>query len=133
MGLQSFFREVAFGFDGCFASAGSGCDGLTIERIGHVAGCKYARHTGAGCHAFGDDVAGFVGLDPWAEQVAVGLMTDGQEEAVDGNVEVFLLGRAFLANEVCALHSGFTKEAHGVGLEEHFDLGIFEHAVLHGL
>lgn len=81
----------------------------------------------------GLDVAQFVGFHPGFEEVAIWLVPDGQEEAVDGDVGGVFVLHAFLMNEVCTLHAICSEKSGDIGLEEDFDVRRFRHTGLHGL
>ena len=58
-------------------------------------------------------------------------MPDGQEETVDGKVEAFLLLSAHVTHQMCAFHSTFAIESHGVGVIKDFDVLPLTHTFLH--
>ena len=60
-------------------------------------------------------------------------MTDGQEEAVDGDIKQFLLVGTLEAHQMGAFHAVVTEEAHRVGIEQDLDLLVILDALLHGL
>lgn len=102
-------------------------------RVGHVAGGKHAGQNGARAVVFGDNVARFVARQRGTEQLAVGAVTYGEEETVDGQVVGALFGRALLMHEVCAFHAALAIKSERIGLKKHFDFRIVQHALLHGL
>ena len=51
-------------------------------------------------------------------------MAYGEEESVDGNVEVLFVFGADVFNEVGAFEVLLTEEAGGVGVEQDLDFGI---------
>ncbi len=65
------------------------------------------------------------------EKLGVWVMTDCKEEAVDRNVDVLLVFFSFVFYEMCAFYKFVTVKTRGVGIEEHLDLRIVEHALLH--
>ena len=75
-------QQKPFGFKGGFAARGGSGDGLTEVRVLHVAGGKYAVHTGGGAVGLGDDVALRVQLDLPRKQLGDGRVSDGHENAV---------------------------------------------------
>ena len=58
-------------------------------------------------------------------------MTNGEEEAVNGNVEKLLIRFSCTSYEVCSLYAVFSKESERVAFEEDFNFLIVEDAVLH--
>ena len=60
-------------------------------------------------------------------------MTDGKEEAVDGQVVPSFVAFTLPVYKMCSLHSVLSVEAKRVRLEEHLYLLVAEHAVLHNL
>ena len=60
-------------------------------------------------------------------------MTDGEEEAVDGNVNHLLIGLALALHEMSTLNPVFTEEAQRVVLEQNLDVLTIHHALLHHL
>ena len=101
--------------------------------IGHVAGGKDARHTCARRAFLGQDVARRIRLDPRLEDVRVRLVTDGEEEAIDGDVHLLLIGFAFSLHKMRTLHTAFAKEPDGVVLKQHGDVRRVHHTLLHHL
>jgi hypothetical protein len=78
----SFRFQKTLRFDSRHAARAGGGDGLAVSSVLHVAGVKYAGDIGARA-AFGDDVTLGVGLDLALEDLGIGDVADGQEEAVD--------------------------------------------------
>ena len=65
----------------------SGCrDGLTIDGVGNVAACKHTGDVGLGCGMLYDDITLGIAFECGAEDIAVGMMADGKEQTVDGQV-----------------------------------------------
>ena len=60
-------------------------------------------------------------------------MADGEEEAVDLDVEVVFLRCALLAHDVSALHAVLAEEAHGVAFKEDLDVLLVSHPLLHNV
>ena len=54
-------------------------------------------------------------------------------DSISFNVTEFLVGFAFAVHKVCTLHLAFARELDRVMLEEHLDLGVVEHTLLHDL
>lgn len=61
--------EVSLCLKSGLAAGSGGGDGLTIGRIGYVAGSIDAGDAGAGRCSLGDDVSHLIGLDVWLEDV----------------------------------------------------------------
>ena len=131
--------QVALGFEGGLATTTGSDDGLAIDGIGAVASSEdawqgFSRIGGRGYarrSVDGADVACLVDSHEWAEHIGVGLVANGEEEAVDGQVVAFLIGLAFAAHHMGSLHTAFAIEANGVVFEEHFYLLVLEDALLH--
>src|SRR5689334_20995868 len=79
----SFGFEITLGFHGGHAARAGGGDGLAVSAILHVAGMEHAGNVGARA-AFRDDVAFRIGFDLAPENLGVGNVPDGHEEAVYG-------------------------------------------------
>ena len=132
-GSERIGHEEALDIESCPASGGGGSDGLTVDGIGYVAGSKHARDVGGGSGQIGNDVALLIGGYA-GEELCVGLMAYGEEESVDGNVEVLFVFRCrrFSTRWAPSRYS-LTEEAGGVGVEQDLDFGIVEYALLHHL
>ena len=61
---------------------------MSVMRVGHVAGGKYAGKGSARCAVDGLDVTRLVGFQPRLEHIAVGLVAYSEEETVDNVLEV---------------------------------------------
>ena len=81
--------------------------------------------------AFGEDIARLVGLDPRDEQLTVRVMANGEEEPVNSNVVVALVGKSAPVDDVRAFHSIRTEESFGVRFEQDFDFGVRHDLLLH--
>ena len=125
--------QETLGFHGCLASACCGADGLTVVRVGYVTGSEDSGNVGAWGGAVGLDVTLGIGLDGRLEQVAVGLVSYGQEEAVNGKVIALFVRLAKVADHMRSLQLGLAVESQRVVLEQDFDLRVVEHALLHDL
>ena len=123
--------EIALGLERGLASAAGGYDGLTVGGVGTVAGGKYALDIGAWRCAQGLDVPLLVHVYLSAELVGVGLVADGEEEAVDGQIVVTLIGFATSCHQVGTLYAVVAIESFGVVLVEDFYLWIFLDAASH--
>ena len=104
------------------AAAGCCSDGLTIYGVGNISSYEYSRHLSAWCSVNLLDVAHFVGIEPLFEYIAIGLVSNGEEETIDGNVNQFLVSFALSLHKMCAFHSIFTKQSNGVVLEKNLDV-----------
>ena len=125
--------EVSVCFDGGFAAGGSRYDGLSVVGVSTVACREDTRDVRAGAVALHLDIALLIAVEIVGKEVGVGLVSDGEEEAVNLYMANLLLGCAFLIDEVCSLHLWFARQAQCVVLEEDFYLGIGEHTLLHDL
>ena len=123
--------QIALGLESGLATAGSGCDGLAVVRVGHVACGKDAGQLGAWCAVDGLDVSHLVGLQVIFHEVAVRFMADGEEESVDGNVDHLLVGFALAFHQVSTLDTVLTKQSHGVVLKQYLNILGILHALLH--
>ena len=101
--------------------------------VGHIAGGKHTGHVGAWSHANGLDIASLIGFNPRLEHIAVGLVTNGQEETIDGQVVALLVGLTLALDKVCALNTVLAVQAKGVVLKEHLDILGFHDTFLHHL
>ena len=83
--------EVAVGFDGGFAAGGSSHHGLAIVGVGTVACREDTRDVRAGAVALHLDIALLIAVEIVGKEVGVGLVSDGEEEAVDLDMANLLL------------------------------------------
>ena len=60
-------------------------------------------------------------------------MTNSQEEAVDGNIDQFLVGFALTLHQMSTLHTILAEEPQRVVFKEHLNVLTFHHALLHHL
>ena len=70
------------------------------------------------------DVARLVGVEILAEDLGVGVVTDSEEESVDGNVIVLLIGFALALHYMSSLNTVVAEETGDIVFEENLDLGI---------
>ena len=131
--LQIVLCEPALCLKSCLTSRTCGYDGLTVCGVGAVTGSEYAVNVGAGRTVLSLDVASLVTLNSRTEYVCVGLVTDGEEEAVDGDVVMFLVSLTLALNDVSTLYAVLTEEALGVVLIENLNLLVVLHALLHNV
>lgn len=115
------------------ATACSCCDCLTIVRIGNVAGSKYAGHIGARSIAYGLDISYLVEVESLFEHIAVRLVTDSKEEAVDRQIVFLLVGFALALNEVSTLNTVLAVKAECVVLKQNFYVLSLLYTALHNL
>lgn len=102
-------------------------------RISAVTGSKDTGHVGTRTITVHKDISLRITVKIVLEDICVRMMTDRQEESVDVNMLDGFIGFAFSEDEVRALHFSFTRQLEGVMLEEDFDLGVIEYALLHDL
>lgn len=131
--LQIVLCEPALCLKGCLTSRTCGYDGLAVCGIGAVTGSEYAVNVGTGRTVLSLDVASLVTLNGRTEYVCVGLVTDGEEEAVDGDVVMFLVSLTLALNDVSTLYAVLTEETLGVVLIENLNLLVVLHALLHNV
>ena len=79
-------RQVLACVHGSMTAASGSRDGLAIDGVGNVAAGKHARNVGLGCGVLDDDIALGIAFECGAEYIAVGMMADGKEQTVDGQV-----------------------------------------------
>ncbi len=115
--LSLVLREESLGVERGPASGSCGGDGLAVSRVGDVSG---GEHAGDVCRCgvgLRDDVSFGVELDLVVEEVGVGLVSDGEEESVDVDVEGLFLRGAQVSDEVRALQSVVgSEQSGGVGV-----------------
>ena len=90
--LEAVLAEVALSFDGSLTARSSSCHGLAVEGIGDVASGIDPRDTSARRSAFGLDVADLIDVDILSEEFGVGVVTDGEEEAIDREIYTLFIG-----------------------------------------
>ena len=100
-------------------------------RVGTVAGGKHTGNIGAWCVALRLDVARLVQLQPLLENLGVRLMSDSQEETVDGQVVALFVCLAFSLDEVSTFDTVFSIESQRVVFIENLNLLIAFNALLH--
>ena len=83
--------EELFHVDSGTAASCSSHDGLTVMRVGDIAGSKHTFNVSRGVVAREFDVALLVQINLTAQEFGIGTVANGEEEAVDGDVEQFLL------------------------------------------
>ena len=106
---------------------------LAVAGVGHIASGIYTGHVGGGRGTLSEDVARLVSVEVLAEDFRVGIVADGEEESVDGDVVVLLVGFALALHHVGSLNAVVAEEAGDVVLEENLNLGVLHDAVLHDL
>ena len=82
-------QQIAFGLDGGLTAGTCCADGLTVGGVSTVACHEDAGQLGAWGAVNLLQIANFVSVQPFLEDVGVGLVADGQEEAV--NLDVYQL------------------------------------------
>src|SRR5690606_1516764 len=108
-------------------------DGLTIDIIRHVAGCEHTRNIGAWRAGLRLQVAAILRLKLTDEKLGRRRMADGDKDAVGRNFS------NFAGLEVFNLRAGYAARLFRADdfldhrIPDHFDLRIFEEAVLHYL
>ena len=107
--FQPLPGEVLFHVDGSAAACSGSSDGLAVVRVGNVAGSKHALNVSGGVVARQADVALLVEVNLATKEPGVGTVADGEEKAVNGDVEHFLLVGALGAHQVGTLHAVVAK------------------------
>src|SRR5690242_10158803 len=79
-------REEALGVDRRRAAGARGGDRLPVARVGDVAGGEDALDVGARRRAFDDEVTDLVHRQLAAKQVGVGFVSNGEEDALAGEL-----------------------------------------------
>ena len=129
--LEPVFAEVTLSFDSRLTARSCSRDGLTIERIGYVTSSEDARDAGAWRSSFGLDVADFIDFDIVREELGIGVMTDGEEEAVDGEVYTLFIGLTQTLDQMCTFDTIFPIKTERVVLIEDSDLLVGCDALAH--
>src|SRR5690606_5848806 len=71
----------------CAHTSGAGsCYGLTVNAVGSVAGSEYAFDIRAGCTGYHLNVSRFVQVEVVGEDIRIGLVSDCEEESLDGDL-----------------------------------------------
>lgn len=125
--------QIAVGFDSGLGSRACSYNSLTVNGIGHITCSKDTGQIGGGCAGNHLDESLLVEIDMALEKLGVGLMTNSEEETVDGNVEGLLVGFAEMTYQVGTLYTIVAKEPRGVGFEEYLDVLLFLDSLLHDL
>ena len=131
--LQVVLCEPALCLKSSLTSRTCGYDGLAVCGVGTVTGSEYAVNVGAGRTVLSLDVASLATLNGRTEYVCVGLVTDGEEEAVDGDVVMLLVSLTLALNDVSTLYAVLTEEPLGIVLIENLNLLVVLHALLHNV
>src|SRR5208282_719691 len=122
------FQE-ALGFDGGHAAGAGGGDGLAIDVVLHVAGDEHALDARFGA-VFGHQVAGRVHFKLAAEDFGVGIVADGHEQAVSGQIHGLAVPGLAQAHAFDSALGRVDHVGHYVGREE-ADLFVMPRAVQH--
>ena len=94
--IGKLFRQISFGLH-CSLATTAGCDnGLTVIGVGAIAGGEHPLHARAWRVALGLDIAHAVHVELATEDVGIGLVANGKEEAIDRQVVFLLVGLALL-------------------------------------
>ena len=131
--LEPVFAEVTFRFDSCLTARGCSRDSLAIERIGYVASSEDPWDAGAWGSSFGLDVADFIDFDIVREELGIGVMTDGEEEAVDGEIYTLFVWLTETLDQMCTFDPIFSVETERVVLIEDGDLLVGCYALTHNV
>ena len=78
--------QIALSLEGSLAACTSSHDGLAVGRVANVASGIDARDVGGLRLALRHDEAHLVEIDLTTEEVGVGMVADGEEEAIDREV-----------------------------------------------
>ena len=126
-------QQIAFGLNGCLTACTSGADGLTIYWVGTVASNEYARNLGLGRTVNLLQVAHLVSIEPFLEDICVGLVTNSQEETVDGDIYHLLVSLTLALHQVRTFYAILTKQSYGVVLKQYLDVLALHKTLLHHL
>ena len=88
--LLVFSQEFLY-LEGCLTTASCSYDGLAVAWVGNVTSGKHSRNVGGRRCALSHDVASLIGGEVLAENLRIGVMANGKEESIDGNVVVLLI------------------------------------------
>ena len=111
-------QQVALSLDGSLAASSCGADGLTVGGVGTVACHKDAGQLGAWRAVNLLQIACLVSIQPFLEDIGIGLVADGEEETVNLDVYQFFIGLTLAFDKVCSLDAVLAKESQRVVLEQ---------------
>ena len=106
---SGLLHQVALGIESR-TTTHSGCRyGLLVVGVGHIAGGKYAGSAGSSGRSGHFYETGFVKIHRPKENLRIGLMADGKEKAVDGNIVKILVGSAAVCRHMRAFKHLFAE------------------------
>ena len=76
-------QEEALCLDGCLTTSTCGTDSLAIGGVGAVASHKHTGNLGFWCTINLLQIAHLVGIEPFLENIGIGLVANSQEEAIN--------------------------------------------------
>ena len=126
-------EQISFSLNGRLTARACSRDCLTIDGVGTVACHKHAGNLGLGCTVDFLQVAYLIHIEPLLKDVCVGLMANGKEEAVDGDIHKLLVRFTFAFDQMGAFHAILAIETEDVVLEEDLDVLCGLHTLLHHL
>jgi hypothetical protein len=131
--LEPVFAEVTLCFDSRLTARSCRGDSLAIERVSYVARSEDPWDAGVWRSSFGLDVADFIDFDIVREEFGIGVMTDGEEEAVDGEIYTLFVWLTETLDQMCAFDAIFSVETERVVLIEDGDLLVGCDALTHNV
>ena len=130
--LFAEFVEVFFGLKGGDAAAAGGDDSLTVLRVADVAGGENAFDAGFAAVVFGYDVVFLVQMQMSFNQIRIGVVSDGNEDAVDGDVRRIVCFDVFQPETGYAERAFRTEDFFDDAVPDNVDFVILGDALLHG-
>jgi hypothetical protein len=101
-------KKETFRFDGGLTTGPSSRDGLSVDGVGTITGYEYPWDFCPGCAVNLLEVTCLVCIKPFLEDVRIWLMTDSEEETVDGYIDQLFIRFALTLDEVGAFNTVLT-------------------------
>jgi len=124
-GSSPFFSEIAFGIYRCTASGASCSNSLAVGGICHITTCKDTLHVGFGGGSLSYDIAHLVERNVIPEDLGIGLVADGQEEPIHGDVIPLFIGFTQSFYQVYPFYSFSPKRPSALCSKRISSLGLF--------
>ncbi len=124
VGLLIETGEIAFCVDCGGASHACGGDGLAVDMIGAIAGSEHPGDIHGGADG-GSEITGIVHVEDALEQLGIGDVADGDEQAGAGE-QGFGVGLEVAEADTGDLAGGDIEDFGDDGIPDGFDLGIGE-------
>ena len=130
--LFAEFVEVFFGLKCGDTAAAGGDDCLTVLRVANVAGGENAFDAGLAAVVFGYDVVFLVQMQMSFNQIRIGVVSDGNEDAVDGDVRRIVGFDVFQPEAGYAERAFRSEDFFDDAVPDNVDFVILSDAFLHG-